>query len=446
MEHNTLVKYGFKEGVQQPVFDPESETQYGSQYKSIHPKFDLEPTHRNKKRKNVNDDNPTKSKRKRPDINLTNSGESDGLPSADTSASIHQNKKRKKSKDKNPKKSKHGRANDNMGLPTTMTTSTSTEKTKFDTETGVKVHGLDCNPPPHGCIWSAADWSCAYDSFFMVFFYIHHSSTEFWINSWTNFSPLTSILHKYFSSLSSEYKQGQRPKFNQYRDQIRDILSERQPTTFPRHGAAAIDVSDIFEQLNRDSEHGRTMSIRRTCSNCNQTFPIVSLHLPTTIHPAMLPCSTNHPISMKASFTIQDWVNTIIDEAAKDEHSNIHRTVCSSAHQNTDISFEPSPYLHFDVPSDGPYSVFPSMTLTLTSGNTANSSFYQLRGIIYHGDLHFTARLITMDHITWNYDGQRNTGIPLEDDSVADDVSKLTTLHGRRAYIYIYQHITHQPD
>jgi hypothetical protein len=149
---------------------------------------------------------------------------------------------------------------------------------------------------------------------------------------------------------------------------------------------------------------------------------------------------------MEASFTIQDWVNTVIDEAAKDEHSNIHRTVCSSAHQNTDISFESSPYIHFDVPSGGPYSVFPSMTLTLTSGNMANSSFYQLRGIIYHGDLHFTARLIMMDHITWNYDGQRNTGIPLKDDSVADDVSKLTTLQGRRAYIYIYQHITHQPD
>jgi len=62
MEHNTLVKYGFKEGVQQPVFDPESETQYSSQYKSIYPKFNLEPMHQNKKEKNVNNNNPTKSK------------------------------------------------------------------------------------------------------------------------------------------------------------------------------------------------------------------------------------------------------------------------------------------------------------------------------------------------------------------------------------------------
>jgi hypothetical protein len=65
MEHNTLVKYGFKKGVEQPVFDPESETQYRSQYNSIHLKFDLEPSWQNKKRKKLNSKNPSESKHKR---------------------------------------------------------------------------------------------------------------------------------------------------------------------------------------------------------------------------------------------------------------------------------------------------------------------------------------------------------------------------------------------
>ncbi|KIM81342.1 hypothetical protein PILCRDRAFT_499297 [Piloderma croceum F 1598] len=103
MEHNTLVKYGFKDGVQQPVFDPESETRHGTQSKSIHPKFDLEPTRQNKKRKNENSENPTRSKRKQ--------------------------------------------ANKN-----------SIVTTNYD-------------PPPYGCIWSAVDWSCAYDAFFMHSYY-----------------------------------------------------------------------------------------------------------------------------------------------------------------------------------------------------------------------------------------------------------------------------------
>jgi hypothetical protein len=41
MEHNTLVKYGFKKGVEQPVFDPETEAHLAPQYESLHPKFDL---------------------------------------------------------------------------------------------------------------------------------------------------------------------------------------------------------------------------------------------------------------------------------------------------------------------------------------------------------------------------------------------------------------------
>jgi len=175
MEHNTLVKYGFKQGEEQPVFDPESETRYGSQYESIHPKFNLEPTRQNKKRKNVNGENPSKSKRKRPnETSVINT----------PSSAVHQGEK--------------------QNAPIT---------TNYD-------------PLPYGCVWSATDWSCAYDAFFMVFFYIHHSSCEFWTNSWSNYSPLAFVLHEYFSHLSSEFTQGLRPHFNQYRDQIRDILSD----------------------------------------------------------------------------------------------------------------------------------------------------------------------------------------------------------------------------
>lgn len=301
----------------------------------------------------------------------------------------------------------------------------------------------NCEPLPYGCVWSAADWSCAYDAFFMVFFFIHHSSGEFWTNSWSTYSPLAFVLHNYFSRLSSEYTHGLQPQFDQYRDQIRDILSDQQPNIFPRHGPAAIDVSDIFEQLNWNSEHGHMMSIQRTCSHCNQEFPPVSLHLPTTIHPAMLPCPTNHPVSTANTLTIQESINTMINTAVKDEYFNIHCAQCSSGLQNTEISLPPSPYLHFDVPPDGSHSILPSHTLNFSNENTGNN-YYRLRGIIYHGNLHFTARLITMDHGTWSYDGQHNGGIPIKDTVKADDESELTTLQGRRAYIYVYQRIDHE--
>jgi hypothetical protein len=340
MEHNTLVKYRFKKGVEQPVFDPESETHHDSQYKQIHPKFELEPTKQNKKRKIVNDDNPTRPKRKRLNMKpkdpkepislsitktsaFNTASDIDNLPSADTTSSIDQYKKHKRKFDENPEKSKRRRTKNELVPTMTAVTLTSTKNTQFNIKSDMEFHGSDCNPLPHGCIWSAADWSCAYDTFFMVFFYIHHSSNDFWTNSWTNFSPLACILHEHFCSLSSQYIQRQRPKFDQYRDQICDILSDRQPNMFPRHRAAAINVSDIFEQLNQDGEYRRTISMQRTCSDCNHIFPIISLHLPTTIHPAMLPGSTESLMSAGTSLMIQEWVNMMVNEGTKDEHSLI---------------------------------------------------------------------------------------------------------------------------
>jgi hypothetical protein len=185
------------------------------------------------------------------------------------------------------------------------------------------------------------------------------------------------------------------------------------------------------------------MSIQCTCSHCNQEFPPVSLHFPITIHPAMLPCPMNRPVSTANTLTIQESINTMINMAVKDEYFNIHCVQCSSGLQNTDISLPPSPYLHFYVPPDGLHSILPSHMLNFSNENTGNN-YYKLRGIIYHGNLHFTACLITMDHGTWSYNGQRNGGIPIKDTVKADDESELTTLQGRRAYIYVYQRINHE--
>ena len=103
-----------------------------------------------------------------------------------------------------------------------------------------------------GCEWST-DWSCAYDVFFMVFFHIHFTSNVQWKTSWEQHSMLASTLHQYFTSIAPHCQQNSSTLFNTYRDQMRDILSSREPNIFPRHGPEAItDVSDIFRHLNLD--------------------------------------------------------------------------------------------------------------------------------------------------------------------------------------------------
>ena len=90
-------------------------------------------------------------------------------------------------------------------------------------------------------------------------------------------------------------------------------------------------------------------------------------------------------------------------------------------------------------------SVLPSRILTISNTDVA-AHHYLLRGIIYHGQLHFTARLITTNNITWAYDGQLNNGIPVLEHNLSDDIHQLTTLQGRQAYVYVYQLVPQPPS
>jgi hypothetical protein len=250
------------------------------------------------------------------------------------------------------------------------------------------------------------------------------------------------MLHECFSRLSVEYRQNHCSNFDQYRDQLRDILSARQPNTFPRHGPAAIDVADIFEQLN---ENGQQVTIQHICPHCNQTPPLtISLPLLTTVHPSMLSNSPNHQVTMPTPFTIQEWVNALITTNADSHLPGTTCPACSTTMQITNTVLQPSPFLHFEVPPEVTNSVLPSHILTV-SKTISVSDHYLLRGIIYHGQLHFTARLITTENIAWAYDGQLNRGVPVKDHSMSDDIHQLTTFQGRQAYIYVYQHIPHPP-
>jgi hypothetical protein len=64
--------------------------------------------------------------------------------------------------------------------------------------------------------------------------------------------------------------------------------------------------------------------------------------------------------------------------------------------------------------------------------------FYDLKGIIYHGELHFTARIILAGNIAWAYDSRQNMGIPFCRCTPTNHAEELTTLENRHAYIYVY--------
>ncbi|KAG1781408.1 hypothetical protein EV702DRAFT_963175 [Suillus placidus] len=80
----------------------------------------------------------------------------------------------------------------------------------------------------------------------------------------------------------------------------------------------------------------------------------------------------------------------------------------------------------------------PSETLVLPCGN--ETARYRLKGIIYAGGGHFTARLIA-DNATWTYDGQVNDGRPCMEPSLSESV-QLRDLDGRQAHLCVYACMT----
>ena len=387
IEHNTLVKYGFKDGAIQDVFDPETECQPSTQYKSIHPKFEVmdatPSSHKAKKRKATNDDGPVTSKRTK----------------------IHTKSPTKSSENPfNHTTTKRPAPVDDVSLKSLKPTLKKTKiQTKPESDAGsikspaltlkkvqIKVDHMlnDCpvkslaptvkkteippkhvseslpssySPMPGGCVWSPVNWSCAYDSFFIIFFYMHHFSSESWKTSWSTYSPIAAILHSYFQELSQAHDNNEcHANFDKYRDQFRNVPSANQPSAFPRHGHAAVDVVEIFQQLDSDAEHNHVGTVRRTCSCCGLHGPLVPFYLPTTIIPTMLPCE----IPLKTQFTIQDWLNVII--AAKTDDLNLDDKchTCPTSVETTDISLGQPPYLYFDVPQEIASRVLPSAIVT----------------------------------------------------------------------------------
>ncbi|KAG2126864.1 uncharacterized protein EDB93DRAFT_1096947 [Suillus bovinus] len=76
--------------------------------------------------------------------------------------------------------------------------------------------------------------------------------------------------------------------------------------------------------------------------------------------------------------------------------------------------------------------IVPSDTLTLQCGSCEAS--YQLNGVIYCGQEHFTACLI-INKCVWQYNGQQNNGCPQKDKTCTMDLVKLSQ---RPALAYIY--------
>jgi len=64
-------------------------------------------------------------------------------------------------------------------------------------------------------------------------------------------------------------------------------------------------------------------------------------------------------------------------------------------------------------------------------------SSYRLRGVVYHGSYHFTARIIDSNNCVWYHDGM-TTGKDCVYEGKWKDISDIGSVNERRATLLIY--------
>jgi len=195
IEHNTLITHGFRKGTLVPVSDVESENSL---------------THRNHKIKVIQERiNKRKRKSANSDSEIENTNEEDSCLDI---ASPYAFKRMK------PVCSKFN---------------------SFEKQPSQSV-SLNCiqslsTPIGAGCQWSSTNWSCAYDTVFMVLFHIYQQANPLcrkaWMINTNDFSKSLSLLFDHL--LESNSNLNTSSLFNISRDQFHDKLSMHNPHSFP---------------------------------------------------------------------------------------------------------------------------------------------------------------------------------------------------------------------
>ena len=381
IEHNTYIKFGFSTAPYKVVIDPESEE--SSAHTTLVAKFDSSSTSITDKPKNK-----LRKRKKSP------------TPSLD--------------RDLQQTPSKRCRTN-NSSNNTSLTA---------------------------GCTWCKNNWSCAYDCVIMSIFYAFLSFDDDTKRAWCQQTTLSTIITPFFYHLiESQTNIMCTENFNKVRDEMRNFLSHSDAANFPRFGAVGAPAQLIFDYLKPSTQSNIYLSASCTSQTCTSSItPTICNNIPTLLLSSLWShwSQSCNEFSTPEQATIQDWIDFFIRYLQSTQNPVIHHNNCydnrSSSHVYVD---NPPPLLTFEVTPNTVPKIIPSQTITFQTQNS--NTHYKLRAVIYHGNFHFTARLI-QNEIFWMYDSQKNNGHPIQENFPPniDIFHAITTLQEQHAHIYIY--------
>lgn len=286
-----------------------------------------------------------------------------------------------------------------------------------------------------GCTWSSEDWSCAYDTFYMVVACVYRQSDREWKARWRTYGSCAELLALGFDSLNNTgWTSKQVSAINAARDALRETMVAVDSRTFPRHGHHMVSITDLIDVVLHNNHLRLSLTPRARCDG--EAIASSRNERNTLLYSVYeRPSDTGLPELKRHNH--QCWINA----ACTLDEQYIWR--CSHSERCLNISetrfVVKDPPLLFYLRHSGRLAgdVLPVKELFLPY--STNAVKYSLCGIIYAGDRHFTARVVYLGYM-YTYDGRGNAGMCIreEEKELASfsirQMASISSLSGRNAY------------
>jgi len=287
--------------------------------------------------------------------------------------------------------------------------SESTKKTK----TAQMIMASADSSSPSGLIWDGENYSCAYDALFTVLFEIWSSDTRLWTR---RFKEINQHHLKSLSACFKKYFNGQ-TSFETARDTVRHELYSQNPAQFP-YGTRGTSVAALTSAILAPNDCVAISSPE--CTRCEYSEPTMNDRLEFILYEKEeTPKSTAH------------WLCSL-------EHETHEECPDCSCALKQPISFKSAPnMLVFEINSKKI-----KISKTLKFVQDSEPVILEVRGLIYHGDFHFTSRIIGNDNNVWYHDGM-TTGSTCKNEGDFDSFStkKLSKCKGKRLLLVVYARV-----
>ena len=250
----------------------------------------------------------------------------------------------------------------------------------------LRITTFDEDDAPPGSQWDAENYSCAYDALFTILFSIWVSKPKKWKKIFKDSNQYLSTLHdgfqKYLNGVGT---------LETARDAVRTLLYDNNPILFPS-GHRGCSVSALATQMFYPVF--KVPKLHLKCSHCDHTVIINSNRVGRVMH-----------VAHSATGSISQILENHMCHQSHDVCGNCNAPLETKIHFS-----DPHKIYAVDV-TDRHVSL--SRTVKI-HGSTCATTLH-LKGLVYHGDYHFTSRIIDNSGNIWFHDGMTTGKIALKE-------------------------------